>query len=467
MKPINTSLPISGFWDSRRGGRDENQDQCAVIDTPLGFLALVCDGMGGGPSGSLASDTAVRKIYEYLNAPHEDMNRKEVLKEAIEYAHQSILSLGDENPRLRGMGTTVVAMLINDYSAIIAHVGDSRAYQFRYGHKIFRTSDHSMVAEMVRNGVLTEEQARLSSQSNIITKALGGNLKDLAEVSEHAYEAGDKFLLCSDGIWGMVPEKELIRLTAKPSVLSKAVANTVETIEGIGRESGNTHDNMTIVMLEMKKDSKLKVKMSKKTIRLLAIMAVVCLLSIVANIILAKKLSAPNMAEQKVEVLTKELSAKKKQIEDLQTEVNKLNTEVAKSKRETADAQLEVAVEKNKAAERAQAEAEEKVKEATKASEKAKAAAQQAQKTANEIAALRKKILDDLNTAKNTKKKDARKVIIKRMVSNLSLLSAKDTKNKTVYEDIKDKLSAPISTSNSPNAIGHYDILIKKLNAIK
>ena len=220
-------------------------------------------------------------------------------------------------------------------------------------------------------------------------------------------------------------------------------------------------------MLEMKKDSKLKVKMSKKTIRLLAIMAVVCLLSIVANIILAKKLSAPNMAEQKVEVLTKELSAKKKQIEDLQTEVNKLNTDVAKSKRETADAQLEVAVEKNKAAERAQAEAEEKVKEATKASEKAKAAAQQAQKTANEIAALRKKILDDLNTAKNTKKKDARKVIIKRMVSNLSLLSAKDTKNKTVYEDIKDKLSAPISTSNSPNAIGHYDILIKKLNAIK
>ena len=70
MKPINTSLPITGFWDSRQGGRDENQDQCAVVDTPLGFLALVCDGMGGGPSGSLASDTAVRKIYEYLNAPH-------------------------------------------------------------------------------------------------------------------------------------------------------------------------------------------------------------------------------------------------------------------------------------------------------------------------------------------------------------------------------------------------------------
>ena len=467
MKPINTSLPISGFWDSRRGGRDENQDQCAVIDTTLGFLALVCDGMGGGPSGSLASDTAVRKIYEYLNTPHDGMNRKEILKEAIEYAHQSILSLGDENPRLRGMGTTAVAVLINDYSAIVAHVGDSRAYQFRYGRKIFRTSDHSMVAEMVRNGVLTEEQARLSSQSNIITKALGGNLKDLAEVSEHAYEEGDRFLLCSDGIWGMVPEKELIRLTAKSSVLSKAVTNTVDTIEALGRESGNTHDNLTIVILETKKDSKLKVKMSKKTIRLLAIIAVVCLLSIVTNIILAKKISAPNKAEQKVEALTKELAAKERQIDDLQAEVNKLNTEVAKSKRETADAQLEVAAVKNKVAERAQAEAEEKAKEATKASEKAKAAAQQAQKSANEIVALRNSILNDLKTAKNTKKKEARKNVVKRIVSNLNLLSIKDTKNKTVYDDLKDKLSAPISMSNSEKAMSHYNILINQLNAIK
>jgi chromosome segregation ATPase len=207
--------------------------------------------------------------------------------------------------------------------------------------------------------------------------------------------------------------------------------------------------------------------MSKKTIRLLAIIAVVCLLSVVTNIILAKKISAPNKAEQKVEALTKELAAKERQIDDLQAEVNKLNTEVAKSKRETADAQLEVAAVKNKVAERAQAEAEEKAKEATKASEKAKAAAQQAQKSANEIVALRNSILNDLKTAKNTKKKEARKNVVKRIVSNLNLLSIKDTKNKTVYDDLKDKLSAPISMSNSEKAMSHYNILINQLNAIK
>lgn len=467
MKPINTSLPISGFWDSRQGGRDENQDQCAVIDTPLGFLAIVCDGMGGGPSGSFASDTAVRKIYEYINTPHEDMNRKEILKDAIEYAHQSILSLGDENPILKGMGTTVAAVLINDYSAIIAHVGDSRVYQFRYGQKIFRTSDHSMVADMVRNGVLTEEQARLSSQSNIITKALGGNLKNLAEVSEHAYEAGDRFLLCTDGIWGMIPEKELIHRTAKPSVLSKAVDNTVDTVDTLGRNNGNSHDNMTIVMLEMKNDSKLKEKMSKKTIRLLAILAAICLLSIVTNIILAKKLSAPNKAEQKVEALIKEMSAKEKQIEDLQTEVNNLNNDLAKSKQATADAKLEAAEEKTKAAEKAKAEAELQAKEAKAAAEKANASAQEAKKAANEVAQLRNSVKNGLTKARDTKKGPSRKGIITNIVNNLNTLCQKDPRNKKTYLDIKDKLSASVSYSNTDKATSHYNLLIRQINAIK
>lgn len=467
MKPIKTSLPILGFWDSRQGGRAENQDQCAVIDTPLGFLALVCDGMGGGPSGSLASDTAVRKIYEFLNTPHEDMSRMEALKEAVEFAHHAILDLGNENPSLKGMGTTVAAVLINDHSAIVAHVGDSRVYQFRYGHKIFRTRDHSMVADMVRNGALTEEQARLSSQSNIITRALGGQLQNLAEVSEHAYEKGDRFLLCSDGIWGMVPEKELIRRTAKPSALSKAVDNTIDTIDALGRDSGNTHDNMTIVMLEMKNDSKLKEKMSKKTIKILAIMAAICLLSIIGNIILANKLSAPNEAEQKVKALTEELSDRDRQIEDLQAEVHKLNNDVAKSKQDAADAQMEVAEKMTKAAEKAKAEAEQQAKEAKAAAEKANAAAQAAQKATNEILQLRKNVTTGLTKARDTKKGNDRRKTITGVVNTLNTLCAKDPRNKKAYLDIKDKLNSSISYSNTDKATGHYNILIKKFSEIK
>lgn len=460
-------MPISGFWDSRQGGRAENQDQCAVIDTPLGFLALVCDGMGGGPSGSLASDTAVRKIYEFLTTPHEKKDRRETLKEAIEYANDALVNMGNENPQLKGMGTTVAAILINDYSAIVAHVGDSRVYQFRHGYKIFRTADHSMVADMVRNGILTEEQARLSSQSNIITKALGGQLKDLAEVSELAYESGDRFLLCSDGIWGMLPEKELIRSTAKQSALSKAVDNTIDTIDALGRDSGNTHDNMTIVMLEMKKDSKLKEKMSKKTIRILMIMAALCLLSIIVNVILVNKLSAPNEAEQKLKVLTEEMSSKDKQIENLQAEINKLNNDVAKSKQAAADAKLEAAEEKTKAAEKAKAEAEQQAKEAKEAAEKANAAAIEAKKAANEITQLRKNVTNGLIKARDTKKGPARKPYINNVLNNLNTLCSKDSKNKKIYLDIKVKLSSNLSYSNAEKATGHYNILIKRINEMK
>ena len=466
MKPINTSLPITGFWDSRQGGRTENQDQCAVIDTPLGFLALVCDGMGGGPSGCLASDTAVRKIYEFLNTPHEDMNRKDILKEAIEYAHNAIVSLGDENPSLKGMGTTVAAVLINDYSAIVAHVGDSRVYQFRHGYKIFRTADHSMVAEMVRNGALTEEQARLSSQSNIITKALGGQLKNLAEVTERAYEAGDRFLLCSDGIWGMVPEKELIRRTAKPSILSKAVDNTVDSIDALGRDSGNTHDNMTIVMLEMKKDSKLKEKMSKKTIRIIAVTAVLCLLSIVANVILSRKLMVPNEAEKKVETLSEEISAKDKRIEELMSEVSKLNTEVAKSKRETADAKLEAAAEQKKAAERAQTEAEQKAKEAAEAAEKAKEAAQQAQKSANDLAERLKGVVTCLQQAKNKQEGAERIKLRNNIINELKTLSVKDSKHKNVYDKVIGQLNSQKSKQAPSKSGSHYDTLISEIKKL-
>ena len=158
MKSIKTSLPITGYWDTRQGGRAENQDACGFIDTPLGFIAVVCDGMGGGPSGQLAATVAVQKIVEFvMNAP-EDASRKDVMKDAIEYAHETILKMGIDNPSLRGMGTTVASVLINKYSAIISHVGDSRIYQFRWGRKKFRTEDHSMVADLVRNGTLTEER---------------------------------------------------------------------------------------------------------------------------------------------------------------------------------------------------------------------------------------------------------------------------------------------------------------------
>ena len=209
MKSIKTTYPITGLWDTRKGGRAENQDSCGFIDTPYGFMAIVCDGMGGGPAGRLASELAVKTIVEFVNHASQDSDVKDMMQQAIEQAHQEIVSQGTKHPELQGMGSTVVAVLFHENSAIIAHVGDSRVYQLRYGYKIFRTDDHSMVAEYVRDRRLTEEQARLSGQSNLITRALGGG-NHLADIDVRPYEKGDRFMLCTDGIWGALPEKELI-----------------------------------------------------------------------------------------------------------------------------------------------------------------------------------------------------------------------------------------------------------------
>lgn len=474
MKPIKTSLPITGYWDTRQGGRPENQDSCGFIDTELGFIALVCDGMGGGPAGQLASSTAVQKIVEYIVHAPEGISRLEALKNAIDYAHKAIVEKGSENPALQGMGTTVTALLINQQSAIVAHVGDSRVYQFRRGRKIFRTADHSMVAELVRNGTLTEEQARLSSQSNIITRALGGQAEELAEAYELPYERGDRFLLCTDGIWGMLPEKELIRKTAKTASLPGAVDATVIEVDELGRNNGNTHDNLTMALIETKQDSILKEKMSKRTIQILCALAALLLISLIANGLLASKLSGDNSQNQEVELLKHQIEQKDKQIADLQNQVQKLNHDVANSKQETADAmkdaakaQMDAAKQKEEAAQKAQQEAEKKAQEAKDAAERAKKSADQAQKAASDATKIRETIIASLTKASTLKEGKERQALRNSVISSLKALAAKDSKNKALYYEIAKRLNDRIATSNSDQAKGHYIALINKLKNIK
>lgn len=462
MKPIKTSLPISGFWDTRQGGRAENQDSCGFIDTPLGLAAIVCDGMGGGPSGQLASSTAVQKIVEYImNAP-EGMSRSEVMKNAIEYAHHTILQMGTQKPALRGMGTTVAAVLVNDYSAIIAHVGDSRVYQFRWKRKIFRTADHSMVGELVRNGTLTEEQARLSSQSNIITKALGGNLTNLAEVTERPYEKGDRFMICSDGIWGMMPEKELIRRTAKTPSLSGAVDGTVVEVDEIGRNEGNTHDNLTIAMLEMKKDSKLKEKMSKKSLIIIGILAALFLMSMAANLVLGYFLWSPK-DKQQTETTKQELAEKDKQIKTLTDSISKLRGDVVNEKEKAVDAKEMAADAKEKAAD-AKAEAAERAKaEAEKA--KADATAKQSESKPANVANARQDVIAILGKASKFPKAKDRESLRVDAINKLNNLTSMDAAHKSDYNWCITELKKPITLKD--NGRGQYTACINKLKAIK
>lgn len=286
VTPIDYKGETLGFIDSRIGGRKENQDSAGIRETPMGLLVLVCDGMGGMQGGSVASQLAVKTILEgVVNADKQEKPSMALIK-AINDANDAILEEGERNPELKGMGTTVSAILINDQSATVAHIGDSRIYQLRKGKKVFRTFDHSMVFEMVKKRVISEEQARLSAQSNVILKALGIRSEVEIEVHELPYLKGDRFVLCSDGFWGAMPENELICYLTENVPTSKILESTSNLVESIGRNNGGEYDNLTAAIIEIKNDSKLKEKMNKLAKRIIAILGVLLVCSIALNIAL-------------------------------------------------------------------------------------------------------------------------------------------------------------------------------------
>ena len=247
LTQLKTESPlVFGFAESRIGGRAENQDSFAWADTPIGFLITVCDGMGGGPGGKTASFIAVNEIIAGVMEADQQEETANILIKAIRRANMAIITRGNEQPELKGMGSTCTVALINSKFATIAHVGDSRVYQFRGRTKIFRTFDHSMVFDLVKQKVITEEQARLSAQSNVITRALGIKPDLEVEILERPFEAGDRFLLCTDGIHGSIEEKRLIKqVTNRKIALGPVVDGIATEIDNIGRICGGGKDNLT------------------------------------------------------------------------------------------------------------------------------------------------------------------------------------------------------------------------------
>lgn len=253
-----------GYVESRTGGRTENQDAFDFKQTERGFLVTVCDGMGGGPGGKLASNIAVHEIIAGVEEADKEEESINVIIKAIRRANIAIIEAGNENPSLKGMGTTATVLLFNQYCVLAAHVGDSRIYQLRRHKKVFRTFDHSAVFELVQQHIITEEQARLSVQSNIITRALGIKPDVEVDTMELPYLRGDRFLLCTDGIHGAIPETELIKMISRRGIALGAVVDDVATcIDNLGRDRGGGHDNLTLAVIETKINSKLKPKMSK------------------------------------------------------------------------------------------------------------------------------------------------------------------------------------------------------------
>lgn len=237
------------------GGRKENQDSYAGMTVGNSVILTVCDGMGGMNGGQTASRIAVTEIAQTLaETPIEKLGEEAIFK-AVEAANAAIYRRALNDPPLRGMGTTATVLVLTPEVAYLTHVGDSRIYQLRNGKKEFRTFDHSKVFEMVAQNMMTEEQARQSSFSNIITRALGIRPKVDMVVEKIPYKKGDRFILCCDGIWNTLPEPEMMKLFLAKSATKEEVEYLTEAVNGIGEQRGGDHDNLTAIVVDMKQKS--------------------------------------------------------------------------------------------------------------------------------------------------------------------------------------------------------------------
>lgn len=255
MKSFNSKWHCALAIDSRQGGREENQDCFGCVDTSFGCLVVVCDGMGGGPAGANASTLAVQSIIQSVSRAPQAWTHEKVLQGAVEEANALLRRSIKEHAQLAGMGTTCVAALITPNIATIIHVGDSRFYHLRQGGVALRTNDHSYVGEMVQRGELTEEEARNAECSNIITRSLGIADTVQPDLCRIQLSPADRLVLCTDGMWGAMPEGQLVQLWCKELTVDDVLTITMNKVEALGQADEKSHyDNFTLAIVQVQRN---------------------------------------------------------------------------------------------------------------------------------------------------------------------------------------------------------------------
>ena len=196
--------------------REVNQDYCGEFDDPRTRrrMLIVADGMGGHLGGEVASKLAVETVAEIFAAGGDDAGA--LLREALETANERVHKTAQEDMDLAGMGTTGVCLLFESGGrGFVAHVGDSRAYRLRAGEFEQITDDHSVVGALMRMGHITEEEAKLHPKRNEILRAIGTNEQVEVQVTQLELQPGDKYLLCSDGLTGLVADADIADVLAR------------------------------------------------------------------------------------------------------------------------------------------------------------------------------------------------------------------------------------------------------------
>lgn len=242
--------------------RLNNEDSFRIVE-PLN-LFILSDGMGGEAHGEIASSLAVDTIERVCSSSKVDLEvtlagasgenwteQTRLLENAVLQANVGIYQSSQEHPEQRGMGATLTAGWINGSKLSLAHVGDSRAYLLRTGNLQQLTNDHSLVAEQVRRGIITPQQAEESEMQSVLLRALGAHPEVDVDIDEFDLFPRDVLLLCSDGLTRMVTEPEIAGTLQAETDPEKAAQKLVD----LANERGGL-DNVTVIVARLQDESK-------------------------------------------------------------------------------------------------------------------------------------------------------------------------------------------------------------------
>lgn len=227
--------------------RETNQDYMYTSEIPVGNLPnlfLVADGMGGHAAGDYASRFTVEKVVDYArqSAKREPVA---ILRAAVKEANELLLAQASTDPQKEGMGTTLVAAVVDNDRLYVANVGDSRLYVLNQEKIVQITRDHSLVEEMVRLGEMDKEEAKDHPDKHIITRAIGVFADVHVDFFETVIKPGDLILMCSDGLTNMVDDENIRQIVRGQRDIAERTEKLIETAN---RNGGR--DNITVVIVE-------------------------------------------------------------------------------------------------------------------------------------------------------------------------------------------------------------------------
>ena len=222
--------------------RDKNEDNYLALDKERLHIVAVADGMGGHKAGDVASSIAIKVIKEY---DFTSQNLTTGIEECINTINHKILKRGNNNSEYKGMGTTLTLGVIKDNYLAIGHIGDSRAYLYHNGVLNQMTNDHSYVADLLKRGVITKEEAKNHPKKNLLLRALGLEQSVQVDILERNLSNDDLLLLCSDGLTNMKTDSQI------ESVLSKDLnlQQRAELLSDKANAAGG-YDNITAVLYQ-------------------------------------------------------------------------------------------------------------------------------------------------------------------------------------------------------------------------